>query len=285
MIISETFLSHGLESLVTNNPIFHRQETQLDELLERLYTTGFHHWPVVDSEKQLVGIISDQDIVRAAVEREAASETFQMPRESLHLSVGDFMQTRVVTIDSNETGNTALDRFLQHGFHSLPVTENQRILGMITTSDFIRELAFSTHPAKDVPISEVYDKLPLLIDAETGLDEMRVELLRQQVKHCLVTQGECPLGVLSERDLRRYKCREMAHMLYCRNPAKVTRAIEMIRTTHHVSTSATLGEVAQWMNEEQATVVMVRGRDALDNGVISQEHVLSYMDQFESKAN
>lgn len=277
MIVSETFLSRGLESLVTFNPICIRQETQLDELLERLYSTGFHHWPVIDADKKIVGIVSDQDIVRAAAEREAASETFRMPRESLRLSVSDFMQTRVVTIDSSESGTTALARFLKHSFHSLPVTKNEHIFGMITTSDFIREFAHSKHPAKDVPISEIYDKLPHLVDAETTLDEMRIQLLCEQARYCLVMQGECPLGVLSERDLRRHKCREIAQSLYNQSPTIVTRAIDMIRTTHHVPASATLGAVAHWMNEEQATVVMVRERSSSTNGVISQEHILTYL--------
>lgn len=285
MIVSETFLSHGLESLVTFNPICIRPETQLDELLERLYSTGFHHWPVVDLDKKLIGIISDQDIVRAASEREAASETFQMPRESLRLSVSDFMQKRVVTIDSQEKGFTALSRFLQHGFHSLPVIKEERILGMITTSDFIREFSLSVHPAKEVPVTEVYDKTPVLFDSEATLDDMRVELLCERAKYCIVTQGDCALGVLSDRDLRRYKCREIAQTLFSQTQTKATRAIDMICSTHHVPNCATLGSVAQWMQEEQATVVMVRGRDALETGVISQEHILAYLAEYEANLN
>ncbi|RCS44691.1 CBS domain-containing protein [Bremerella cremea] len=285
MIVRESFLSHGIESLVTFNPICIHRDTQLDELLERLYSTGFHHWPVIDNEKRLIGIVSDQDIVRAAAEREAASTNFQVPRDSLQISIADIMQTHLVTIDAQETGQTALARFLESGYHSLPVTQGENLVGMITTSDFIREFAYSQHPAKDVAVSQIYDRLPHLIDSETTLDNMRIELLSHHAKYCLVTQGEYTLGVLSERDLRRQKCREIAQTLYHEKPAQVTRAIELIRPNHHVPSNTTLGDVAQWMNEAQANVVMVCSRDLLQNGVISQEHLLQYVANYEQNAS
>ncbi|PQO45276.1 CBS domain-containing protein [Blastopirellula marina] len=282
MCVSETFLSRGLDPMVTFNPICVQQDTQLDALLERLYTTGFHHWPVIDAERTLIGIVSDHDIVRAAIEREAAAEVFDTPRDTLRLAVKDFMRHPVITIEADGTGDDVLDHFLQHGFHSLPVIKDGCLMGMITSTDFIREFAYSQHPAKDIPIGDIYDRLPHLVDAEMLLDDLRIELILNEATYCLVTQGDCMLGVLSERDVRRHKCRAMTRRLYEGSEEKPVRAVEMLNSSSCIPATTTLGEVAHVMHEQHVTAAMVCSRGDDPSGVISLNQILGHLANFEA---
>ena len=175
-----------------------------------------------------------------------------------------------------------LDQFLQHGFHSLPVIKDGCLTGMITSTDFIREFAYSQHPAKDIPIGEIYDRLPHLVDAETLLDDLRVELIVNEAAYCMVTQGDCMLGVLSERDVRRHKCRSMTRRLYEGSEETPVRAVEMLNSSNCIPATTTLGAVAHVMHEQHVTAAMVCSRGDDPSGVISLNQILGHLAKFEA---
>ncbi|PQO33465.1 hypothetical protein C5Y96_11535 [Blastopirellula marina] len=274
MIVSPSFLTRGLETLVTFNPISVHEDDTLDELLERLYTTGFHHWPVVDEQQHVIGMISDQDIVRAATERYIANTSVEQCRKNYQVRIGSFMKRRVKTIDHLACPREALNQILEQGVHCLPVTKEGALWGMITTTDFIREFAYSSHMVGDVAIKEVYDSEPLLVEIDTSVEDVRKLFIEKGLSYVMVAQGQSPLGVITARDLRRHCCRQMARTLYDGQLGDTGIAIDLVKTTSCLKRTCNLGLAATMMYEQQINAVMVCPREEEYFGVITEDHVL-----------
>jgi CBS domain-containing protein len=90
--------------------------------------------PVADEEANVLGIISDADIMSALLKG--------LP---LYTPVEDVMTTPVHTVDEFDLTDEVVRLFRKHRIHHLPVVRERRLLGIITPSDVIRFLA-STLP-------------------------------------------------------------------------------------------------------------------------------------------
>lgn len=101
----------------------------------------FHHIPVVDDGK-LVGILSQSDL--AFIRRGFRTDMFndEIARiQSYDFTVADFMTSRMATLDPDDKINVALEVFKENLFHAIPVTEGDRLVGIVTTYDIISNLA------------------------------------------------------------------------------------------------------------------------------------------------
>lgn len=284
MIISHSFLARSLETLATFNPISVHEDVTLDVLLERLYSTGFHHWPVVDDQQHVIGMISDQDIVRAATERHIANATLEQCRKNYQVDISSFMKRHVETIDSSGSPLDALCRIIERGIHCLPVTKDGLLWGMVTTTDFIREFAYSSHVVREVTVQEIYDSDPQLVEIDTPIEVVRKLFIEGGLSYVLVIQGDSPLGVITARDLRRYCCRQIARTLFDGQFDETSTAIDLLKTTSCLQRTCTLGHAAMTMYEQQINAVMVCPRGEEYYGVITEDQILRRICELELTA-
>lgn len=101
---------------------------------------GFRHLPIVDGHDRLVGIVSDRDL------REAApSDATVLSRQELtyllsRLQVKDVMTAPVLTARPGEPAETAAIRMRENKVGALPVVEDERLVGIVTTADMLDAL-------------------------------------------------------------------------------------------------------------------------------------------------
>jgi len=97
---------------------------------------NIRHLPVVANEN-LVGILSQTDILRISFgntfgEQNGADEAiFDM------LSINQVMKQSPVTINASNTIKEAATLLADREFHALPVEEDGKLVGIITTTDII----------------------------------------------------------------------------------------------------------------------------------------------------
>ena len=94
--------------------------------------------PVVDGSGRLIGVISTTDIVTAEEET-----TDQASRDALfeRTLVRDLMTPRPLTISPEAEVRDAALQMLQADVHRLFVTEGERLVGVISTTDIMRAVA------------------------------------------------------------------------------------------------------------------------------------------------
>ena len=90
----------------------------------RLREHGIHHLLVVDTEPVVAGVVSFRDLA-------GKPDT---------VTVGELMTCDVATVDAGVSARRAASLMIRATTGCLPVTENGRLAGVITTTDLMRVL-------------------------------------------------------------------------------------------------------------------------------------------------
>jgi CBS domain-containing protein len=178
--------SSELSTLITYNPATVSADSPLIDVRRKMQMLGVRHLPVVDSGHRLVGIVSEWDARRQANENQMASEA---------------MTSSPATCDINEPPLSALDKMRRRGFHSLPVLENGRLVGIVTTTDFLREFSYGETPMSREPASRIAASADAHVDAAESLKTCLALMTELKIDHLAVVKGECPIGVVSRRNI------------------------------------------------------------------------------------
>ena len=112
--------------LITFSP-----EQSINEVMEIILKQRITGGPVTDDHGNLVGIISDTDVMQVIGD----SRYHNMPVADR--TVADLMSTHVSTIDSEADIFDAATRFLKTGHRRFPVIENGKLIGQISRMDVI----------------------------------------------------------------------------------------------------------------------------------------------------
>jgi len=111
--------------------------TTLPEALRLTGQRGVRHLPVLDGD-QLVGILSDRDLKRAMASPATSLEAHELNYLLDRLRVEEFMTRKVVTIGRMFPIEAAASRMAQEKIGALPVTDDGRLVGLVTETDVLR---------------------------------------------------------------------------------------------------------------------------------------------------
>lgn len=113
-----------------------------------------HIWVVNDKkEKELVGIITEHDVLSILAPKNFPSYVFGMPdiKSIYHgtaRTAADVMCTRLVTCQEDDKIQHVLETMTKHRLRRLPVLEDKKIIGELTLRQLIRKYYDATqyHP-------------------------------------------------------------------------------------------------------------------------------------------
>ena len=108
-----------------------------------------HHIPIVDKEI-LVGMLSKSDFLffKRGFNQDRMEEKWDLFRLKSH-QVNEIMTTKLAKLEPTDKVNVAIEVFKENMFHALPVVEDNKIVGIITTYDIIRHLAEDKDTVKE----------------------------------------------------------------------------------------------------------------------------------------
>jgi len=131
--MSETLVS-DLMSAPVHTITGDRTLSALAELFDR---HDVRHVPVIDDEGDVVGLVSDRDVLRNIL-TDQADVPLSVRAAAMHgTMVESVMTAEVVTLEPNDTTQKAARLMLENKFGCIPVTEGARLVGIITQSDFL----------------------------------------------------------------------------------------------------------------------------------------------------
>lgn len=95
------------------------------------------HLPVV-ADDRLVGLLTSRDLLRVSLSVLADLESEQVNSMMHSVKVRLIMNTAVATAEPGWDLRDAIELMMDHKYGCLPVVENERLVGIITESDFLR---------------------------------------------------------------------------------------------------------------------------------------------------
>ena len=130
-----------IKDLMTSPVMTVHPNDKMEKAAEVFENEPFHHIPVVDDDRKVVGIISRHDYYKI-LNAFTVFNTYNSLRSNetmmKALLTRDVMTKQVATINMNDPVEKAVGIFQENRFHALPVVNDQKLLeGIITTYDLL----------------------------------------------------------------------------------------------------------------------------------------------------
>jgi predicted transcriptional regulator len=109
-----------------------QSDTEILDVVAFLLKHKISGAPVVDNDKQLVGVISEKDCLNLLAKGVSANVA--------HGSVAEFMTTEVETISPDIDLYYAAGLFLKSNYRRFPVVEDGVLVGQISRRDILRAI-------------------------------------------------------------------------------------------------------------------------------------------------
>ncbi len=130
-----------LREVMSAKPVTVQTQDPLSEVREVFSKHSIHHIPVIDENRQIVGIISSSDLDRLSW----GSTLFKNVKKAeynkaLHQTyrVLDVMTADVYTLDADQTINEAYHIFKEGLFRAIPILENGKLVGIVSPIDLVK---------------------------------------------------------------------------------------------------------------------------------------------------
>jgi len=115
-------------------------DTNLAETHKTMADNKVRRLPVVEGNR-LVGIVSLNDVLEAKPSDASSLSIWELNYLVSNLKIKDIMCSQVFSITPDQTIGDAARMMLDKRFSGIPVTEGDKLVGIITESDIFRMLA------------------------------------------------------------------------------------------------------------------------------------------------
>ena len=130
-----------VRDLMTEKVVAVRPEDALARVQEVMDSLLVRHLPVVDEGNNLVGLVSQRDLLRNAV-LDQVDMPLNMQQEMMaRTSVSDVMITEPENVSPDRALQDAAEVMLENKYGCVPVCEGTELVGILTESDFVRYFA------------------------------------------------------------------------------------------------------------------------------------------------
>ncbi|MHC4203311.1 MAG: CBS domain-containing protein [Planctomycetota bacterium] len=119
-----------IKDIMTKGAVYVRIDTPIFEAIETMVNNGVSGVPVVEEDMTLVGILSEQDVLRLL-------HTYKQERDR---TAGEFMTQPVVYFKEDDSLLDICYRLRDSSIRRVPVTSDGKVIGIISRADILRAI-------------------------------------------------------------------------------------------------------------------------------------------------
>jgi len=116
------------KDIMTNEVICVSKDTPIFEAIQIMVENIITGVPVVEDDMTLVGILSEQDVLRL----------FHTHKQERNRTVGEFMTQPAVNFEENDRLLDICYRLRDYPIRRVPVTSNGKVTGVISRADILK---------------------------------------------------------------------------------------------------------------------------------------------------
>ena len=133
-----------VRDMMTENPFTLESTASLSDLYDLMDSKNVRHVPVVDAEGNLEGLATHRDLLRGALHNEGELPISTLRHLLRSFTVDEVMTHDPETVSSDTDIGQAGALMMENKFGCLPVVDGDRLVGILTESDFVRYVVDTT---------------------------------------------------------------------------------------------------------------------------------------------
>jgi CBS domain-containing protein len=127
-----------VSKIMTENPISLNTTNGVEDVVQIFKERNIHHIPVVSGDS-LIGMISKTDIERISFVTGSEDDKANTAVYTM-LTLEQVMTKQVETVQADDQIRDAAELLARGKYHALPVMEEDKLVGIVTTTDVINYL-------------------------------------------------------------------------------------------------------------------------------------------------
>ena len=122
-------INEPVREIMEENVITLKENADIDEAIETFLTKNVGGTPIVNDDNQLISIVTERDVIKALLDKIDENEV-----------IDDYITRKVIVATPGERLKDVARTMVRNGFRRLPVVSEERLVGIITSTDFIKLL-------------------------------------------------------------------------------------------------------------------------------------------------
>lgn len=118
------------KDVMTTQVICIHKDTPIYEAIDLMVTNSITGIPVIENDSMLVGILSEQDVLRL----------FHTHEKEKNKAVSEFMTQPAIHFEEYECIGDICSCMMQNSIRRVPITSNGKVVGVISRSDILRQI-------------------------------------------------------------------------------------------------------------------------------------------------
>lgn len=123
---------------MSKHPITITPDVRVDEALKVMRNNKVRRLPVVDKAGQLVGIVSEMDLLYASPSPTTPLSVYELQYLLARITVQDVMTKEVISVEENTPLEEAARIMVDNKIGGLPVVRDGKLVGIITETDLFK---------------------------------------------------------------------------------------------------------------------------------------------------
>ena len=119
-----------IATLIERSCVTTRADCPLDDLIAILAGRRIGTVVVVDRDHQVIGIVSERDIIRHLSTGGTTADTLTK----------NIMTSKVITVENNVTSAQLMQLMTEHRIRHVPITRDGKLVGIVSIGDVVKRL-------------------------------------------------------------------------------------------------------------------------------------------------
>jgi acetoin utilization protein AcuB len=123
---------------MTPRPVTVTPDTSVEQALHLMRSEKVRRFPVLNKQGELVGIISEKDLLYASPSPATSLSIYELPYLLSKIKIGDLMTSDVITVTEDTPLEEAARIMADSKVGGLPVVRDGKLVGIITETDMFK---------------------------------------------------------------------------------------------------------------------------------------------------
>ena len=137
---TEEIKTKKVSDLMSRNILVGHVTNSFTHTLRLFAEMTFHHLPIVNSKREVIGMVSSNDLLKALALRLPMLKKSDEETLNMVFDIRELMTPDPQVISSGASISEALSIFSKHHIHALPVVDKNELVGIITSNDVLAVL-------------------------------------------------------------------------------------------------------------------------------------------------